>query len=562
MVLLNLQIRKFACLAFCLAHLVINGYYFKNDPPFIFTLVKTFTYENLYPGDMIRMFGIKSFLIPILSVFERLYCIELVVFIIYLVGLMGFYAISMKLCRLISGKPHVEFLFASLLLFSKPVLGGVEIFTSYFTYSTIGTPLMLYALYLLFQEKFLRAAVVLGFTFNLHLLSAVPLYIFFILMIVLSRLEKKREALKALFISLVLALPLVIWQLSENSTSDLFFMDPLWLEVIKRRSAHHFFPFFNLYRSDEIIYVVLAILIAMNTKFNSPAMRNVQLIIICSVSLCVVNFFMIHTKPITFIFQMQLYRTAYFLVYFGLMLYVHHFCSMVRFLSNAEKMIAAGMTLSLLLNEIFLFNVILLLWLVFKVVNLCSGKHMDYNDAARIFISIIVISSLITVKHKTFKTFFSDIKVEGKLLCEIDFPWLDSWERYFDPDWADIKSWVKDNMAKDARFIIPPYRKGFRVHAERGIVANWKDGTLGIYDRTFAIEWANRMADLGCFDMNVEYGGWMPPSRCSSIFVSFTSRDFIRLGEKFHAQYLITEKESNLNFEVVYTNNAFRIYRL
>ena len=110
-------------------------------------------------------------------------------------------------------------------------------------------------------------------------------------------------------------------------------------------------------------------------------------------------------------------------------------------------------------------------------------------------------------------------------------------------DWIDLQLWAKNNTSKEAIFLVPPYQTGFRIFSERSIIGDIKDGAVVMYSPVYAVKWSTLMQDLAGYD-------------------NFQHADFENLDAKYNFDYLVTLLIENLNFEKVYENTSFIIYKI
>jgi hypothetical protein len=110
-------------------------------------------------------------------------------------------------------------------------------------------------------------------------------------------------------------------------------------------------------------------------------------------------------------------------------------------------------------------------------------------------------------------------------------------------DWVDVQQWCKTNTPIEAMFFVPPDIQGFRIHSQRAIVGDWKDGAPSVFSETYARRWWERMEELKGYD-------------------SFDEARFNKLKEKYGASYAITRKIQRLSFPIEYQNNGFIVYAL
>jgi len=120
---------------------------------------------------------------------------------------------------------------------------------------------------------------------------------------------------------------------------------------------------------------------------------------------------------------------------------------------------------------------------------------------------LLVRSTLETVKHP-------DGKAAYRYRPSLEFPW-----RSTDSPWVEVQSWVAGNTPNEASFITPPILEGFRTHARRSQFADWKQGTLSIFNEKFGLAWRDRLARIAGrsgdsrphFDLYKSYNGLSAP---------------------------------------------------
>ena len=110
-------------------------------------------------------------------------------------------------------------------------------------------------------------------------------------------------------------------------------------------------------------------------------------------------------------------------------------------------------------------------------------------------------------------------------------------------DWIDVQQWCRANTPIDAMFFVPPAIQGFRVHSQRAIVGDWKDGAPCVFSERYARNWWARMEELRAYD-------------------SFDEARLKQLKRKYEASFAVMRKSQKLNFPIVYHNNGFVVYAL
>ena len=142
------------------------------------------------------------------------------------------------------------------------------------------------------------------------------------------------------------------------------------------------------------------------------------------------------------------------------------------------------------------------------------------------------------------------------LRYNVDFPGTAS------TDWKKAQVWARENTAKDDVFIVPPYISDFRALSERAILADWEDIAMVNYNVEVGKELLKRVqaacgakllgecVENACIDL------------CRKNYRGFTEDNFRRMASVYGADYVVVESPSTLNFNLVYSNSGFRIYRI
>ena len=108
---------------------------------------------------------------------------------------------------------------------------------------------------------------------------------------------------------------------------------------------------------------------------------------------------------------------------------------------------------------------------------------------------------------------------------------------------TDVATWCERNTPKDAVFIVHPQARHFRIYSNRGIVGSAKDGAKAAFSKRFAYEWSSRMEQLWNYD-------------------SITDGKCVELAGRYGASHVITLKDHELRFPLVYRNDRLNVYRI
>jgi endo-1,4-beta-xylanase len=144
-------------------------------------------------------------------------------------------------------------------------------------------------------------------------------------------------------------------------------------------------------------------------------------------------------------------------------------------------------------------------------------------------------------------------------------PMLDERFRREDPDaqerarWVSAQNWARQNTGPNARFLTPPNQGGFRIHSDRAIVGEWRDGTQAYFNATFAADWWKQMKVLrpnlmydekGLFEQN--------PGRP---FRDLLDDELLKMARDNNASYIVVHNTGKgRGLKLAYQNKSWSIY--
>jgi hypothetical protein len=122
--------------------------------------------------------------------------------------------------------------------------------------------------------------------------------------------------------------------------------------------------------------------------------------------------------------------------------------------------------------------------------------------------------------------------------------------------WREACAWIArpGNVPPDARFLIPRLAQSFKWYTGHDDVVVWKDMPQ---DARGIVEWRRRIDDIYATGRTLRSQRWHePPSKAGTARLR-------ELAEKYHADYLITERcDPPPDLDQVYGNRTYVIYRL
>lgn len=110
-------------------------------------------------------------------------------------------------------------------------------------------------------------------------------------------------------------------------------------------------------------------------------------------------------------------------------------------------------------------------------------------------------------------------------------------------DWTMVQKWCRENTPDNATFLVPFHIGGFRVHSQRSVVGEWKDGGPGIFSKSFAKKWFKRGLDLSGYN-------------------NYDKAKIIEMKNKYGADHAVTQKKYKFDFPLLYQNNGYNVYAL
>ena len=516
------------------------------DHSIVIPFLKSSLSHNLYPDDLLLTqkpfyytylwslcaLLIKIFNIPIPLLFFAGYCASL--FFIFL----GTYLIG----KLLFGKREVAFLSLFFLLFNiKTFAGGITL-DNIFLARDAALPLLIFSVYFFLKEKYLYSSLLQGIGFLIHPMTAA----YFIIMQGATLLfSVKYVGIKKIagysLVLLIASSPILIWRYLYHPPSMNFInAGTQWLELLRLRSSHHFFPF--SWTKDVTIRAALLLCLFFITWKHKPQVyhqRMIEIFVVAILVMCLAGVIFSEWIPVSIILNFQLLRSFTF-IYFIVAIYYSNFFVTEFFIRRNifYVLIITLLSLGILYGAsgwkyaAITFFIFLLCLTIYRAV---AGKE---QLPAKYFISILLltvaaISSVIYMRHRDFT--INNIQ---------------------EKQWLNMQMWVKGNTISNTVFIVPPYLEGFRVESERTVYADWKDGTLLNFNPAFGLEWLRRMEKLG-YEKN---------SSLQDGFKGLREKNFLHVAEEIsavHSVLLVIEKDgATLNFPKLYENEKFIVYKI
>ena len=478
--------------------------------------------------------------------------IRLLFFLGYLIStffsLLGIYLLAV----LLFGNAKAGFLALFIQTFGfihNPGLGGEYLMDHIFKESMAALPLLIFAWYYYFKDKFISSFILQGIAFLIHPLTTIYTTSLILLCLVFRyRSIPLKQVLLAIFLFLLVVAPLFIRKYLNSPPDTSFFADPAWLDLLKIRSSHHIFP--STWSVWLFVKAAILLLIFLYSIKEKPLKQQYHRTIIISV--CTILFLWLagtiftELVPLTPAIQLQFFRSYAFLALFVIMYFSN------RFVIEME-------------SEGPWYKKVLLVILLFALVS--SPPEFERDKLIFVGFAVIVLAYDIIFR----RTINTSMFVSAILLITGSFYLYtslkhNSWMRYKDdPKWIEVQLWAKNESAFQDIFIVPPNKEGFRIHSERSIYGDWKDGTQMFFNPQFGFKWIKRMEKLGFSDNSNSQAELKKSYQNLTVEQLKSISDNIKAAETIgyeQKHFVVMPANSELKFPEAYRNKKYIVYEI
>lgn len=492
-------------------------------------------------------------------------------------------------------------------------LGGDELYSTGFTHTFAVFPAALAAVALGYSGRYLAAFIVAGVLFNLHALTAGYAMVF-VTACALADVQRwpgfaasLRALMRPLLAFFLCALPTLACMVFQAQH-----FDESWLNLMRIRSGDHSFPssWWQPGNADLPRLALLAGLGILAMSFGGPRgrQRKTWLILLAAAGLFFVGYWFTEQSPWATIVRAQLFRASRIVLVIVMARIAHGAVrawmlardgTLPRWHAWAEAISASFTVLVIsvpaligLLPAAFVIALIVaivnarLSWVQATVsgaallVCLLAWRELRFPLVALGWSEItrgvaaladmptpfwvamvgalaLAAASLLPMRRWMLAPLsLLAVLVWCVLLAGVQ-PWLAAMGLDGDP-WVDVQRWAKANTPRDAVFLTPTQPGGFRIHSERAVVGEWRDGTQLYFSADFAPIWWERMIDLQPGLLTDDTGARLH-SRGLSID-SLDDRGLVELAEKYGARYIVLPAGSERQLECVYANAGYAVY--
>ncbi len=525
------------------------GYHFGTfDQSIHIPFLKKFADPTLYPNDhfLDLRFTHYSYFWFLFVPFYRLGILEITMFITYVCIIYLTFLAVWNISKTLFNNPLVSFL--SVIVFMLPHIGfGLTPLIEFSLLNrTFVLPFLLFSINEYLNKRYLKAYILLGILYNLHILSVNFVLVMFIFdSLIHIRIIGIKKLLIYVFGFCIAAFPVLYWK-STTSKIDLS-LQPEWLNIINNGFLHHLFslfskdPVFILPTISGLATLILFFIGFFNSKktYTDHTVKHFMFAAIC---ILIVELVTARWLPITIIIQLQIVRIGIFILLFGYLYFTHYLVT--YFLKDKEEK-----------YEHFFF---------LTFITIISGSAIIPLITLLIqqrFSSILLLRFLMFVAIMGFFGFMTLVWT-----LEIWFPGIYIFPRK--DSYYEAQKWARNNTLKDSIFIVPPYPWLFfdydwRVVSERSTIADLGDlGEIAINPQYLSF-WLPRFKALAPGALLQFKGNVFENKKIiKKAFYTLQKNDFKHIAEKYGASYLVVEKPYVYDFQEVFENNGYRVYKI
>jgi hypothetical protein len=569
-------------LLFSTASLAWIGYRFGGGNHSVqIPILKHYMDRSLYARDLLvaSIDGYTTYFFPLMAPLARAAGqVELPYFAVYFVFHAATLAAVYALSLLLFGRRGGALVACALYLLNPLSLAGESSLASRLQHGHVATPLLLWALYLYLRGRLLPAFALCGLAANLH-----GLYACYVLAMmgldatVRWRVWRAPRLLAALGLFVLLALPALLWMAGSGQGLPSG-TEPLWLEILRERSALHTFPL----AQPADVYGKYVLLLAVGVlgwagAEASPHRRTCLHFALAVAVLCLAGLLFAEWRPLPLVLRAQLLRSTKWLTYL-VILYVADLFVRSWGGGMAARAASVACALALVLQEPSWLAVGLVLYLLgatrrwgVPVVGVGAAALLAAARTGAAALPeggglpqlgtrlaglladpwLVACFGLFLVIRATASRRGENaalaLAAAAVLFYVLPGLYRDSVEATRAQSWNEVQAWVRDHTPPEAVVLTPPYRDGFRVFSERSIVGEWKDGTQQFFDAAFAFEWRRRMAQL---------------KGDTRDFDTFDTATLLALGREYGAAYLVVPGRVRHPLPRLFHNSVAAVYAL
>ncbi|HPT24017.1 MAG TPA: hypothetical protein PLN80_05705 [Anaerolineaceae bacterium] len=545
----NARKRHLLFIALTLVTVFINGYHYGTfDQVFHIPFLKSLADPQLFPGDpfiSLRDYHFSFFwylLLPFLKIGK----LEIAMFVLHLVTTYLTFWAFWSLTDVLFKNRLANVLCSLALVFPRIGFPGFQIIEFSLLNRTFAIPFLIGALVLYLKKNYALSFLVIGLMFNIHLVYATFLLAMIGLDLLLSirRIPVKR-VLAALLLFALASLPIFLRKSAVAPGLD-FSLRPELRDIEALSLLYTVY-----YPIGKIPYVWMntlqgltcaaMLLITIRRAHSKGFDENLRNFLIAILMVILVASLASYLWPITAIIQFQALRIGVFL------LYLAHIC-----MANLVARSLGTESLTTLQKIVLIVSYVTLVfpiaWLIFWLARKLQPRLA--KSQAVLLAGLMLLEVVLATQLHYFAPGFHIFGTRT--------------------DWVETQLWARHNTPKDAVFITPPYEfwhyeSDWRVFSERRTIATVPEFMVLHLKPDDLPNFVSRFEDLApgvISQLDGDYNRTLALTR--QAFDGLTEADFVRLGQKYQADYVVLPATSTSvpDLAQVYANAGYAIYQL
>lgn len=494
---------------------------------------------------------------PIIGIISRAVPLEALMALLYFISIASTVTAIYALGSTLFERREVGLVAAILWMAYFPNPGGDFLHSPFVTHTTFSIAVELWALVLFFRRRYGWAALLIGIATNINAMTGVFVASMCVFALISAPRQWSWKLMRFPLLMALGALPILIWRFSlpvtESSLDD-------FVEIIRLRLWYAVFPSEMSAWLWVGFFIVLGLWVYSFRYGKSLYHREVIAMAAAIGTLSLIGAFFSEIVPLEFIIELQLVRSTWLInllvmFYFSNMVYV-------QLTSNDRRQIA----LAFLLIALFAVP----RWVIELLPPSQPTPYPLEIDLDTVFqdqhparVALIVALSIAGMLWSAWRWMHHHAGHSDRLRYRPLVAWFGLTVIFFSvpafinsnvpeeqlettADWEDALLWVEANTPEDAYFYAPPTLDGFRIVAKRSLLGNWKDGTVGIFDNNWSIEWRDRMFEMG---FEEEPFAFQP----------MTQDRLCRLAARYPIDYTLVFARWQIDGASVYKNDTFEV---
>lgn len=515
-------------------------------------LIYSYADPALYAGDffMDARESYVTWFYPLLGIASRMMPLVMTMLALYLLVIIVTIRAIYRLAEDLFPGRSVGFFAVMLWMAYFPNPGGDFVHSPFVTHSTFAIALALWAIVFALREKYLWAAVILGITVNINAMTVTFVTFMITFALMLSPQKWTWRLVLVPFIIGILALPTLWWRfslpLAESSLDD-------FVSVLRYRLWYAVFPFSVSFVLWLGFLALLAIWVY-SFRYGRPAQHEMVLKMVGGIIfLASVGTVFSEIIPIEFMMELQLIRSTWLINLF-IMLYMANMIQ--RWLTSGERKYiryAFWLLISLASARIIIEWVPVSHPTPYELYADMDTPFFDeHQTTIRVGLivaglaALILVRNIITSQHSRLVFRWFGTAMIFFIAPAFMASGVPPEQLKIEDAWEDTLLWIDDNTERDALFVTPPTMDGFRIVARRSHLGNWKDGTVGIFKNSWAIEWYDLMIEMG---FNEDEFAFEP----------MTQDRLCRLVQSYDVDHAVVFNVWEISGQSIYTNEEFSI---